>query len=385
MQIEGAWIKNDATQAVFAALESDGYEAYFVGGCVRNALMGFHVDDLDIATNAHPNQIIISCEKQGLRCIPTGIDHGTITVVSGGVTHEVTTYRQDILGDGRHAVVEFSASMLEDASRRDFTMNALYADRFGKVYDPLGCGETDLQNKRVTFIGDAAQRITEDYLRILRYFRFTAIYADPNHGFDPETLSVIAANQDGLDRLSKERIGSEMQKLLSASDPAPAISAMRSCCILRQILPGSDDEKLGPLVHLETLCGVQPNWIRRLAILGGIDTRNALRMRNDDTQKFDQMRDGIGNMVAAHALGYRYGTTMGHNILLVRWANFEHLPNEVDWKDAEFGAHQTFPIRAHDLMSAYSGAALGQELRRLEQKWIDSKFTLGKEALLHGN
>jgi len=170
MTIDGAWIRTAATQDVFSALESAGYEAFFVGGCVRNALMGFAVDDLDIATNAEPQAIITSCENRGLKCIPTGIDHGTITVVSDGILHEITTYRRDVQGDGRHAIVEFSTQMQEDAARRDFTINALYADRHGKIYDPLGVGKDDLAQKRVTFIGSADERIREDYLRILRFF-----------------------------------------------------------------------------------------------------------------------------------------------------------------------------------------------------------------------
>ena len=151
---------------------------------------------------------------------------------------EITTYRRDVQGDGRHAIVEFSTQMQEDAARRDFTINALYADRHGKIYDPLGTGKDDLAQKRVTFIGSANERIREDYLRILRFFRFSAIYADQDQGFDPETLSVIANHLDGLDRLSKERIGAEMRKLLSAPDPAPAIAAMRSSGTLMRVLEG---------------------------------------------------------------------------------------------------------------------------------------------------
>lgn len=264
MTIHGAWIKTAATQAVFSALESAEYEAFFVGGCVRNALMGFAVDDLDIATNAKPQAIITSCENRGLKCIPTGIDHGTITVISGGIPHEITTYRRDVLGDGRHAIVEFSTQMQEDAARRDFTINALYADRHGKIYDPLGTGKDDLTQKQVTFIGSADERICEDYLRILRFFRFSAIYADQDQGFDPETLAIISNHLDGLDRLSKERIGAEMRKLLSAPDPAPAIAAMRASGALLRVLEGADDRMLALLVHLESECDAHPNWLRRL-------------------------------------------------------------------------------------------------------------------------
>ncbi len=384
MTIDGAWIKTAGTQSVFSALEGAGCEAFFVGGCVRNALMGFAVDDLDIATNAKPQDIVRACENRGLKCIPTGIDHGTITVISDSIVHEITTYRRDVQGDGRHAIVEFSTQMQEDAARRDFTINALYADRHGKIYDPLGTGKDDLAQKQVTFIGSADERIREDYLRILRFFRFSAIFADQDQGFDPETLAIIANHLDGLGRLSKERIGAEMRKLLSAPDPAPAIAAMRASGALLRVLEGADDRILALLVHLESECDAHPNWLRRLAILGGEDARDCLRLSNDETQKLTIMRDAIGDMKPPHALGYHHGASLARDILLLRWASFEQMANNADWQSAATGAEHVFPIRAHDLMPQYSGQALGQKLRFLETQWIDSEFRLTKEALLNG-
>ena len=384
MIIDGAWIKTAGTQAVFSALESAGYEAFFVGGCVRNSLMGFAVDDLDIATNAKPQDIVRSCENRGLKCIPTGIDHGTITVISDSIAHEITTYRRDVQGDGRHAIVEFSNQVQEDAARRDFTINALYADRHGKIYDPLGTGTDDLTQKQVTFIGSADERIREDYLRILRFFRFSAIYADQDQGLDPETLAVIANHLDGLGRLSKERIGAEMRKLLSAPDPAPAIAAMRVSGALLRVLEGADDRMLALLVHLESECDAHPNWLRRLAILGAIDARDSLRLSNDETQNLTIMRDAIGDMKPPHALGYHHGASLAQDILLLRWASFEQMANNAEWQAAATGAEHVFPIRAHDLMPQYSGPALGRKLRLLETQWIDSEFRLTKEALLNG-
>lgn len=384
MTIDGAWIKTAATQAVFSALESAGYDAFFVGGCVRNALMGFPVDDLDIATNAQPHDIITSCENRGLKCVPTGIDHGTITVISDGIPHEITTYRRDVQGDGRHAIVEFSTQMQEDAARRDFTINALYADRYGKIYDPLGTGKDDLNQKLITFIGSAHERIREDYLRILRFFRFSAIYADQDQGFNPETLAIIANHLDGLDRLSKERIGAEMRKLLSAPDPTPAIAAMRSSGALMRVLEGTDDRSLALLVHLESECDAHPNWLRRLAILGVEDARECLRLSNDETQKLTVMRDAIGDMKPPHALGYHHGASLARDILLLRWASFEQMSDNAEWQAAAAGAEHVFPIKAQDLMPQYSGPALGQKLRTLETQWIDSEFRLTKKALLNG-
>ena len=288
----------------------------------------------------------------------------------------------DVQGDGRHSIVEFSNLMKEDAARRDFTINALYADRHGKIYDPLGTGKDDLAQQQITFIGSADERLSEDYLRILRFFRFSAIYADQDHGFDPETLAIISQHLNGLDRLSKERIGAEMRKLLSAPDPAPAMAAMRSSGVLLRVLEGADDRMLALLVSLESQCDVRPNWLRRLAILRAMDARDSLRLSNYETQKLTVMRDEIGDMKPPHALGYYHGAPLAQDILLLRWASFEQMPNDTDWNAAATGAEQVFPIQAHDLMPQYTGPELGQKLRALEAQWIDSEFRLTKKALL---
>ena len=238
MQISGDWLTNPATQAVCAALTGAGAQALFVGGCVRNALLGLPVADIDIATDAPPDRVITLCNAAGLRVVPTGIEHGTVTVLSGDIAHEVTTFRRDVTTDGRRATVAFATDITTDAARRDFTMNALYARPNGTVVDPLG-GLPDLLARRVIFVGDATARIREDYLRILRFFRFHAWYADPNAGIDAEGLAACAALADGLRQLSRERVSAEMIKLLGAPDPAPAVAAMAQAGILARILPGA--------------------------------------------------------------------------------------------------------------------------------------------------
>jgi poly(A) polymerase len=185
MRITGDWLAQPGTQALCGALEAAGYRALFVGGCVRNALLGVSVADVDIATDARPETVTRLAEAAGLRVVPTGIEHGTVTVIAGGVPHEVTTFRRDVETDGRRAVVAFAQDVAEDAARRDFTMNALYADLRGNVIDPLS-GLPDLVARRLRFVGDAHQRIREDYLRILRFFRFHAHYGDPDQGMDAE-------------------------------------------------------------------------------------------------------------------------------------------------------------------------------------------------------
>ena len=189
-RVRGEWISCASTQEVLAMLEGGGHLAYVVGGCVRNALMGVPVSDVDIATDARPERVMALAEAAGLKPVPTGIDHGTVTVVAEGIGHEVTTFRADVETDGRRAVVRYSDDISEDAARRDFTMNALYADARGDVLDPLG-GLPDLEARRVRFIRDAGERIREDYLRILRFFRFNAWYGDPEQGVDPEVFPAM--------------------------------------------------------------------------------------------------------------------------------------------------------------------------------------------------
>ncbi|NJM82736.1 MAG: CCA tRNA nucleotidyltransferase, partial [Tabrizicola sp.] len=250
MRIEADWISHPGTQALCAALEEAGFRALFVGGCVRNAIIGAMVSDIDLATDARPEEVTRIAEAAGFKVIPTGIDHGTVTIIARSVPHEVTTFRQDVETDGRRATVAFATDIAEDAGRRDFTMNALYADRQGLVIDPLS-GLPDLLARRVRFVGDPERRIREDYLRILRFFRFHAQYGDPEAGLDADGLAASASLADGIGGLSRERIGHEMRKLLAAPDPAPALAAMERSGILARILPGADGRAIAPLVDLE--------------------------------------------------------------------------------------------------------------------------------------
>ena len=268
MKISGPWLENPATQAVCAAFSAQGHLALFVGGCVRNALLDTPVADIDIATDALPKTVSEIAENAGFKVIPTGIEHGTVTVVAGGIPHEVTTFRRDVETDGRRAVVAFATRIEDDAMRRDFTMNALYAQADGTVIDPLG-GLPDLLARRLRFVGDAEARIREDYLRILRFFRFHGWYGDATAGIDPEGLAACAALSAGIETLSPERVGAEMRKLLAAPDPGPSLAAMGQAGILLRVLPGADVRALPVLVHLEQ--DRPPHWLRRLAVLGGAD------------------------------------------------------------------------------------------------------------------
>jgi len=382
MKITGDWINSPQTQSVCQMLINAGYQAYFVGGCVRNELLGLPVNDLDICTDAHPQTVMDLAKSAGLGAIPTGIDHGTVTVVSQGIAHEITTFRKDVTTDGRHATVEFSDTITDDAQRRDFTMNALYADANGNVTDPVN-GLPDLKRRHFRFIGDAADRIREDYLRILRFFRFTATYGDPALGFDHETLAAIADHVDGLDGLSRERIGAEVMKLLAAPDPAPAIATMCQTGVLSRILPAADDRYLAPLIHLEQRDQLAPMAIRRLAILSAdaAQARTALRLSNAQSNALQICRDEMGTLRAAHALAYDYGASLARDILYLRAALFETQPMPQDIADIELAKDAVFPVTAADLMPDFQGPDLGRRLRQLTHDWVASKFTLTRDEL----
>ena len=381
MKITGEWISRKATQRIFGLLEAAGHEALFVGGCVRNALLSVPVADIDIATDAKPEEVVTLAEKAGLKVVPTGIDHGTVTVISDHIPHEVTTFRKDVETFGRHAVVSYTTAIEDDARRRDFTMNAIYARSDGTVIDPLSSA-ADLQSRRVRFVGDPAERIREDYLRILRFFRFHAWYGDPENGLDADGLSAVSANAQGLTKLSRERVGAEVLKLLGAPDPAPSVAAMRIAGILHIILPGSDDRALAPLVHLEQETGAGPNAPRRLTVLGGQDVADRLRLSKADAKRLDVLRTWASGSAGAGELGYRFGADMGRDVLLARAALLgQPLDPDIE-SDLAKGAAAKFPVTASDLMPVYSGPALGRRLEELEARWIASGFQLDRHDLL---
>ena len=380
--IKAEWLDTTATKAVCRALTAGGHHAYFVGGCVRNALMGAPVSDLDIATNAEPATVLALSKAAGLKTIPTGIDHGTVTIVADHVPYEVTTFRRDVSTDGRRATVAFSTDLAEDAARRDFTMNALYAAPDGTVTDPLD-GLPDLLARRVRFIGEPDARIREDYLRILRFFRFHAIYGDPENGLDADGLAACAGLAEGLEQISAERIGTEFRKLLSAIDPAPSVAAMAATGILMRVLPGADHKALAPLVHLEATADIQPDWRRRLGALGVSDWQDALRLSKAEQRHMDGIHLSLGNDLPIAVAAYKYGPEVARNSAFCRAAMAE-IPLAQNWAvEAERGAKQTFPIRAADLSGRLSpGPALGTALKALERTWIASDFCLTKSELL---
>ncbi len=377
MRIANAKWLEDA-RPVMALLEGAGHRALAVGGAVRNAVFGVPVADVDIATDALPDVVIALAKDAGLRVIPTGIEHGTVTVVCHGEAYEITTFRKDVETDGRRAVVAFSTDISEDARRRDFTFNALYVQADGTVIDPLG-GLEDAKARRLRFIENAFERIAEDSLRILRYFRLYAQYCNPMDGPDMEAIAAISASIDGLDSLSAERIGAEMRKLLDADDPSAALALMAQTGVLARVLPGADARFIGPLIALEN--GKSKRWLRRLAALGGEAPAKRWRLSKAEAK-------GLADIYAAMAMpslieaGYRLGEAAAVDALLVQCASLGALADAMVTAKIKAAAREVFPLKAPYVMDRIPpGKALGQELKRLENLWIASGFTLSATAL----
>ncbi|WP_116084790.1 CCA tRNA nucleotidyltransferase [Tropicimonas sp. IMCC34011] len=376
-RLDADWLTDPALLAVTGALEAAGHRALLVGGCVRDALIGRRGGDVDIATDARPEETVQALEAAGLKAVPTGFEHGTVTAVAEGRGFEITTFRRDVETDGRHARVTFSGDPADDAARRDFTMNALYATPEGDVLDPLGTGLDDLAARHVRFVGIASERAREDYLRILRFFRFHAWYADPAGGMDADALDACARHAEGLEGISRERIGSEFMRLLAAPDPGPAVAAMAGCGALGRILPGADPEALPRLVHLG-----ECDPIVRLASLGGEDVADRLRLSKAESRRLRAITDAAREEERPAALGYRLGAADGLSALRLRAALIGTHPAPGSEAAVSGGAAARFPVTARDLMPAWEGRALGERIAELEQRWIDSGFALSREALL---
>ncbi len=381
MQVKADWLQNNGAKAICAALGDAGYKVYFVGGCVRNALLGAPASDIDIATDALPEKVLKVAKDAQLRAIPTGIEHGTVTIIVNNEPFEITTFRKDVETDGRRAVVAFSKDIKEDALRRDFTMNALYADIYGTVYDPLG-GLNDLKNRHVRFIQDAHQRIKEDYLRILRFFRFHAIYGDPAGGIDADALDACASNLDGIESLSKERIGHEMRKLLAADDPAPSLASMSQSGVLMHVIAGANTASIAPLVHLESTTGINPNWMRRLLALGGEDVKDALRLSKKEAHLLAQMKNVVTEAMSPKVAGHLLGLEAGRDAMLVLAAHMATPVSETLDQELQTGVDAVFPITSADIPDSYKGPHLGKRLKQLNAAWINSNLCMTQAELL---
>ncbi len=381
-RISADWLADPAIRRLMAALSANGATPRFVGGCVRNAVLGAGETDIDLAIDVGPEETTRLLRRAGLGAVPTGFEHGTVTAVVDKRGFEVTTLRRDVETDGRRAVVAFTDDWLEDARRRDFTMNALYADSDGTVLDPTDEGLKDLAAGNVRFIGAAEDRIREDFLRILRFFRFHAWFGAG--GMDADGLAACDALSAGVESLARERIGAEMRKLLAAPDPAPAVAAMARVHVLWRILPDAEPAALALLVAVEKATGVEPDWLRRLASLDAEDMFDRLRLSKAEVRMLEAIAAAEAELdpaAAAHECGARAALSGA----LIRAARHGEAPDIGALKARiELGANATFPLAAADLIArgAAPGPALGEKLKRAKALWRERGFTPDAEELL---
>ncbi len=381
MRLRAPWLADAGPTAVIAALEAAGFRALFVGGCVRDGLLGRPVSDIDFATDARPEATMAAAAAACLRTVPTGIEHGTVTVLADGRGYEVTTFRRDEQTDGRHAVVAFTDRLEEDAARRDFTMNALYADGRGRVIDPVG-GMPDLAARRVRFIGVPAERIAEDYLRILRFFRFHAWYAPAASPPDAAGLAACAEGMPGLRHVSAERIGHEMRRLLAAPDPGATLAAMASSGVLDRVLPGAAPATMQRLLPLERSAEAPPDAMRRLAALEAPAAAAALRLSRAEASALKVLNAEAEATVTPAGLAWRHGIPAARDIVLLRCARQRADLPEGLARDLVRGAAATLPVTATDLQERFEGPELGRLLRGIEARWLASDLTASRAALL---
>ncbi|HET9903855.1 MAG TPA: CCA tRNA nucleotidyltransferase [Xanthobacteraceae bacterium] len=387
---QAPWLRHGPLPRLLKVLDAEGEEARVIGGAVRNALLSETPQEFDIATTAVPETVMSRAAKAGFKSIPTGVEHGTVTVVVDGAPFEVTTLRRDVETFGRKAKVRFGRDWKADAERRDFTINALSVSREGELHDYVG-GLADIAARRVRFIGEPRQRIREDYLRILRFFRFHAAYGEGAP--DPAGLAAAIAEREGLAQLSRERVRMEWMKLLVAPGAVPTLEVMADAGFVSSLLASVPQViQTGRLVGLEANLGLAPDPIRRLAVLAVQVTEDAerllqrLRLSNVEYERLRSMADRWWRIApdlsekAARALLYALGPDRFLDRVLYAWARCGAAVDAPAWRTfADLPTRWTaprFPLRAADFLrrGLVPGPGLGRALARAEEAWIAADF-----------
>jgi poly(A) polymerase len=395
---DAPWLAAGALPRLLGVLDGAGEEARVVGGAVRNALLGMSAGEIDVATTAVPQEVMRRVQSAGFKAVPTGIEHGTVTVVVDTIPFEVTTLRQDVETYGRHAKVAFGRDWKTDAERRDFTINAFSASPDGTVYDYVG-GLEDLAARRVRFIGDPKQRIEEDYLRILRFFRFHAAYCTSDHP-DRDGLAACIAGRDGLDQLSRERVRMELMKLVVAPHAVPTLIAMTDAGLTLRVLGSvSYLASFEMMAKVETAIGASADAVRRLGALAVWVAEDAerlwqkLRLTNAEHERLASMAEGwrrISPAVSepkARALLYRLGPLHFTEHALLGWARASEGAHDEAWRALAMLPQRwtapAFPLKAADFISrgVEKGPALGAAMRAAEDAWIAAGFPQDAAAL----
>lgn len=392
------WMRSPAVLALFDVMPRGSLR--FVGGCVRNALWDEPVGDIDLACQLDPNEVVNALKAANIRYVPTGIAHGTVTAVIDSQPFEITSLRKDVETDGRRATVAYTADWSEDAQRRDLTINALYADPSGQVFDPTGHGLEDIKARKFRFVGDAEMRVQEDYLRILRFFRFLATYGGQEK-VDAVSLKACRIHQSGLKGLSAERVWMEVKKLLSAPDPVRTCHIMLTNGILETILPEANNvDGLDTLVQLERRENLSPDPLLRLMALSARESlqmallAKRLKMSKVETSRLRGWADDGAqlstDMAERERLAaiYKSGKSVIRDRSLLRAAGEGDVIQSSRWMNLASLAKNweipVFPISGKDLSEAGvpKGPGMGKALKALEALWIRSGFSTQKPQLL---
>ena len=392
------WMRSKNVTKLFEAFPKDSLR--FVGGCVRNSVLGVDVGDVDLATTLDPEAVTTLLKSSGIKYAPTGIDHGTVTAVLNSLPYEITSLRKDVETDGRRAVVSYTQDWAEDAQRRDLTMNALYADYEGTIYDPTGQGLDDIKALKFRFVGEADSRIKEDFLRILRFFRFLAYYGGAAK-VDASALKACRENKSGLKKLSAERVWTELKKTLSARDPSRALHIMLTNDILETILrEASNVDGLMRLVKLEARENIKPDPLLRIMSMSAreplqmallckrlkMSKKETARLRqwSDSSVSLDPHAENKEQLKAIYLAGKQVVIDRSRlraageddAILSTRWMSLADLA--MGWTPPEF------PLTGKDLKAAgvEAGPKMGKILEALKALWVRSGFTADREKLL---
>lgn len=391
VRLTADWLRHPALVRLIDVLAAAGSPPRLVGGCVRDAVLGQPVTDIDLATPVPPEAVKTALEHNGIKAVPTGLDHGTVTAVIDGKGYEITTLRRDLETDGRHAVVAFTDDWREDAARRDFTINAMSASPDGEVYDYFS-GLADAEAGRVRFVGEAAARIGEDYLRVLRFFRFQAWYG--RQVPDGATLEALAAGVSGLGRLAAERVRSELLKWLGAPDPCPSWRLARQTGVAAWLFGDVPDARLKCLVRRESALGVAADPMRRLAAFvlppgdGSEATAKRFRLSRAEQRYLATVESASGvepsvqSDIDARRLAYEYGLGVARDALLLgAWSDdtVRRLLHALsNWTNS------TFPVGGSDAKRAglSSGPEIGAALKAVERWWIQQDFKPDRVACL---
>ena len=379
-----SWLKDPALQAVMAAIAARGGEARVAGGAVRNALLSEEVTEVDLASSLTPEEVTAACVANGMSVHPTGIDHGTVTVVADHRPFEVTTLRHDVETDGRRATVKFTDDWEADAMRRDFTMNALYCDAKGRIYD-FTSGHKDILARRVIFVGDPEQRIRDDYLRILRFFRFHARYGEGAP--DAKGLAACVRLSPGMDALSAERIRQEMFKLMAAKGAVPTLELMAEQGILSHLLPYTEEWRV--------IGRLPPDPLLRLAVLAREPSamKERWRLSNHEGRRLEAISSlvaptpGLREMEQKIVL-YQLGPEAWADLVRIAWARSDAALDDPRWRELlalpQRWPIPVMPVSGGDLLATgmNPGPQIGVTLKALEDWWVASGFAPGKDELL---